>query len=115
MRVLSSPCASEMLLFYEGARAAQPTDSSLQHLLHSLICMGQPLQVYAAPQRLIKPGQTHDEEMHSQVLMWQKGRRKKTNKKIVCLCSLINVEKHLGGTGSFSSRSMKAHSTKSNE
>lgn len=80
--MLSSPRASEMLLFYEGARAAQPTDSSLQHLLHSLICMGQPLQIHTAPQGLIKPGQTHDEEKHSQVLMWQEGRRKKQKNKI---------------------------------
>lgn len=55
-QLLDSPCACEVQLFHEGARAAQPADSSLQHLLQGLIYVGQPLQIHTAPQSLIKPG-----------------------------------------------------------
>lgn len=48
-KLLDSPRVSEMQLFHEGARAAQPLDSSLQNLPQSWIHVGQPLQIHTAP------------------------------------------------------------------
>lgn len=54
-QLLDSPCSCEVQLFHKGARAAQPADSGLQHLLQSWTHVGQTFQIHAVPQRLIKP------------------------------------------------------------
>lgn len=66
--LLDSPRISETQLFHEGARAAQPLDSSLQNLLQSWVHVGQPLQIHTAPQRLVQSGTDTRAEATSQTV-----------------------------------------------
>lgn len=66
--LLDSPRVSETQLFHEGARAAQPLDSSLQNLLQSWVHVGQPLQIHTAPQRLVQSGTDTRAEATSQTV-----------------------------------------------
>ena len=56
LHLLDSPGAGEVLLLHEGARAAQPADAGVQHLLQSRARVGQTLQIHAVPQGLVEPG-----------------------------------------------------------